>query len=72
MLEKPLDPRVERIMNEIHSDRTAAENALKARRIIQFPLGNSSEAHVEQGDDGFWRILPGPPPETKISVADTL
>jgi hypothetical protein len=59
ILEKPLDPRVDRILHELHSDRTAAENALKARRIIQFPQNDWASARVVQDENGFWRIVPG-------------
>ena len=62
MLEKPLDPRVDRILQEIYADRAAAERALKARRIITFPNDDSGERHVVQDQDGFWRIVPGPAP----------
>jgi hypothetical protein len=53
MLETPLDPRVERILREIYVDRAAAEQALKARRIIIFPSDDSDERHVVQDSDGF-------------------
>lgn len=66
MLEKPLDPRVDRILQEIYADRAAAERALKARRIISFPNDDSGERHVVQDPDGFWRIVPGPAP-TKLN-----
>lgn len=59
ILEKPLDPRVDRILHELHSDRAAAENALKARRIIQFPQSDWAGARVVQDENGFWRIVPG-------------
>jgi hypothetical protein len=66
MLEKPLDPRVDRILQEIYADRAAAERALKAHRIITFPNDDSGERHVVQDGDGFWRIVPGPAP-TKLN-----
>jgi hypothetical protein len=66
MLEKPLDPRVDRILHEIYADRAAAERALQARRIISFPSDDSGERHVVQDADGFWRIIPGPVP-TKLN-----
>jgi hypothetical protein len=66
MLEKPLDPRVDRILQEIYADRAAAERALKARRIISFPNDDSGERHVVQDPDGFWRIVSGPAP-TKLN-----
>lgn len=66
MLEKPLDPRVDRILREIYADRAATEQALKARRIISFPSGDSSERYVVRGEDGFSHIVPGPAP-TKLN-----
>ncbi len=62
ILESPLDPRVDRILQEMYADKAAAERALSARRIIEFPIGDSGERHVIQDKDGFWRIVPGPPP----------
>src|SRR5437899_10818291 len=55
LLEKPLDPRVDRILQEIYADKAAAEAALKARRIIAFPKDASGERHVIQDEHGFWR-----------------
>ena len=72
LLEKPVDPRVDRIMQEIYADRAAAEAALKTRRIIAFPTGDSGERHVIQGADGFWRIIPGPAPTTLSQFFDAL
>jgi hypothetical protein len=66
MLEKPLDPRVDRILQEIYADRAAAVRALKARRIVSFPNDDSGERHVVQDPEGFWRIVPGPAP-TKLN-----
>src|SRR5712691_6572426 len=62
LLQKPIDPRVDRILQEIYDDKAAAERALNARRIIEFPHGDSGERHVTQDEDGFWRIVPGAPP----------
>ena len=62
MLENPIDPRVDRILQEIYADKEAAERALKSRRIIEFPHGDSGERHVIQDEEGFWRIVPGAPP----------
>jgi hypothetical protein len=59
ILEKPIDPRVERIMQELHADKAAAEDALKARRIIKFPGNDWADAHVVQDENGFWRISSG-------------
>jgi hypothetical protein len=68
LLEKPLDPRVDRILQEIYADRAEAERVLKARRIIDFPPGDSRERHVIQDEGGFWRIVPGlaPPKLSKF------
>jgi len=72
LLEKPLDPRVDRILQEIYTDKAAAEAALKARRIIAFPTVDSGERHVVQDEHGFWRILPGPAPTTLSEFFDAL
>lgn len=72
LLEKPVHPRVEKILQEIYADRAAAEAALKARRIIDFPKGDSGERHVIQDNAGFWRIVPGAAPTTLNGVADAL
>jgi hypothetical protein len=72
LLDKPVDPRVDRILQEIYADRAAAEAALKARRIIVFPKGDSGERHVIQDDQGFWRIVPGPAPTTLNEFFDAL
>lgn len=72
LLQKPLDPRVDRILQEIYADRAAAEAALKARRIITFPNIDGGERHVVRGDDGFWRIVPGPAPTTLSEFFDAL
>src|SRR5438128_11704457 len=58
LLQTPVDPRVERILQEIFADRAAAERALKSRRIIEFPLGDPGERRVIQDENGFWRIVP--------------
>jgi hypothetical protein len=72
LLDKPVDPRVDRILQEIYADRAAAEAALKARRIIAFPNIDGGERHVVRGEDGFWRIVPGPPPTTLSEFFDVL
>lgn len=72
LLEKPLDPRVDRILQEIYADKAAAETALKTRRIIAFPKGDSGERHVIQDEHGFWRIVPGPAPTTLNEFFDAL
>src|SRR2546425_7781908 len=61
ILEKPVDSRVERILQGIYADRAAAERALKGRRVIEFPYADSGERRVVQDKDGFWRIVPGEP-----------
>jgi hypothetical protein len=72
LLQTPLDPRVDRILQEIYTDKAAAEAALKARRIITFPTVDSGERHVIQDAQGFWRILPGPAPTTLSEFFDAL
>jgi|ERR1700720_4022195 len=72
LLEKPLDPRVDKILRKIYSNKAEAERALNARRIIDFPHGDSGERHVIQDDDGFWRIVPGPPPQRDAQLFDSL
>jgi len=72
LLEKPLDPRVDRIFDEIYEDRAAAERALNARRIIEFPHGDSGERHVIRDERGFWRIVPGPAPGSLKEFFDAL
>ncbi|PYL87623.1 MAG: hypothetical protein DMF17_02000 [Verrucomicrobia bacterium] len=54
-------------MDEIYEDKAAAERALNARRIIEFPRGDSGERHVIQDERGFWRIVPGPAPTSRCS-----
>ena len=71
ILEKPVDPRVERILHGIYADRAAAERALKSRRVIEFPYADSRERRVVQDKDGLWRIVPGEP-ERPISLSDAL
>ncbi len=72
LLEKPIDPRVDRILQKIYANKAEAERALNARRIIDFPHGDSGERHVIQDEDGFWRIVPGPPPEESAKFLDSL
>ena len=72
LLEKPLDPRVGRILRKIYSNKAEAERALNARRIIDFPHGDSGERHVIQDEHGFWRIVPGPPPQRDAQLFDSL
>ncbi len=72
LLEKPIDPRVDRILQKIYANKAEAERALNARRIIDFPHGDSGERHVIQDEDGFWRIVPGPPPEEGAKFLDSL
>jgi hypothetical protein len=72
ILNKPVDPRVSRILQEIYEDRAAAERALKSRRIIDFPADDSGERHVVQDEQGFWRIVPGPPPVEARKLFDAI
>ena len=72
MLEKPIDPRVDRILQEIYEDKAAAERALNARRIIEFPIGDSGERHVIQDEQGFWRIVPGAAPTSLNEFFDAI
>lgn len=72
LLEKPLDPRVDRILHEIYEDKAAAERTLEARRIIELPHGDSDERHVIQDERGFWRIVPGPAPTSLKESFDAL
>jgi hypothetical protein len=72
ILEKPVDSRVERILQGIYADRAAAERALNDRRVIAFPYADSGERRVIQDKDGFWRILPGEPERKDVSLLDGL
>jgi len=72
ILNRPVDPRVDRILQEIYQDRAAAERALKSRRIIEFPSDDSGERHVVQDEQGFWRIVPGPEPRQAKRFLDAL
>jgi len=59
-------------LDEIYEDKAAAELALNARRIIEFPHGDSGERHVIQDEHGFWRIVPGPAPTSLKEFFDAL
>jgi hypothetical protein len=72
LLEKPVDPRVGRILEEIYADKEAADRALNARRIIDFPHDDSGERHVIQDEEGFWRIVPGAPPPSLNEFFDVI
>ena len=72
LLEKPVDPRVGRILEEIYADKEAADRALNARRIIDFPHDDSGERHVIQDEEGFWRIVPGAPPPSLNEFFDAI
>jgi hypothetical protein len=72
LLEKPFDARVDRILHEIYEDKAAAERALNARRIVEFPQGDPGGRHVIQDEDGFWRIVPGPAPASLEKFSDAL
>jgi len=71
-LEEPIHPRVDRILQEIYADRAAAERALNARRIVQFPNEHSGDRHVIQDERGFWRIVPGAAPTAVHKILDAL
>jgi len=71
ILEKPVDARVDRILEELYADRATAERVLKGRHVIAFPDGTSGEAQVVQDKNGFWRIVPAEP-EERISALDAL
>ena len=71
ILEKPVDARVDRILEDLYSDQATAERVLKGRHVIEFPDGTSGEAQVIQDKNGFWRIVPAAP-EERISALDTL
>ena len=72
LLEKPLDPRVDRILHGIYGDKAAAERTLNFRHIIEFPPSDSGEGHVIQDEHGFWRIVPGPAPTSLKKFSDAL
>jgi hypothetical protein len=72
LLQTPVDPRVERILQEIYADRAAAERALKSRRIIEFPFGDSGERRVIQDEQGFWRIVLVPRESERAQLGDIL
>ena len=75
LLKNPVDPRVDRIlqnMQRIYPDKAAAERALNARHAIDFRHGDSGDRHVVQDKNGFWRIIPGPVPPPKTDVFDAL
>jgi hypothetical protein len=72
LLEQPVDPRAGRTLQDIYDDKAAAELALNARRNIDFPHGDSSEGHVIQDEQGFWRIVPGAPPPSLNEFFDAI
>ena len=59
MLDQPLDPRVDRILQKINDDKVAEERSAKARRIIRFPRDEKQSRVVSESD-------------ADISVADQL
>lgn len=65
ILEKPVDPRVDIILQGIYADKTAAERAMNASR-------DSGKRHVIQDQSGLWRIVPDPAPQESISLLDAL
>ena len=72
ILNRAVDPRVDRILHEIYENRAAAERALNSRRVIDFPVNDSGERHVVQDEQGFWRIVPGPAPFQSERFFDAL
>ena len=65
ILEAPVDPRVDMILQEIYADKTAAENALNTSR-------DSGKRHVIQDQRGLWRIVPDCAPQEPIRFLDAL
>jgi hypothetical protein len=65
ILEEPVDPRVDIILQGIYGDKTAAEQAMNASR-------NSGKRHVIQDQSGLWRIVPDPVPQEPISLLGAL
>jgi hypothetical protein len=43
MLDQPLDPRVDRILQNISDDKIAEERSVKARQVIRFPRNEKQE-----------------------------
>jgi hypothetical protein len=48
MLDQPLDPRVDRILQKINDGKIAEASSAKGPRIIRFPRGDEQS---RQGDD---------------------
>ena len=71
ILETPVNPRVEHILEEIYADRATAERALKERRVIEFPQATLGEPRVVQDKDGSWRIVPATP-ENAVNALEAL
>lgn len=65
ILEKPVDPRVDRILEDVYADKTAAETALNMSR-------DSGKRQVIQDQSGLWRIVPDSAPQEPISLLDAL
>jgi hypothetical protein len=72
ILQQEIDPRVNRILEQIYADQSAAERALNASRIVKFPSPDSGQRHVVQDANGFWRIVPGPSPKSETSLFDAI
>jgi hypothetical protein len=72
LLEKPVDPRVERILREMYANKAAAECALNSQRLRSFSSADIGDRHVVQDQDGFWRIVPGSPPESETQLFDAI
>ena len=72
MLEEPVDPRVDRILEEVYVDKIAAEHALNTNGTADSPNSGSSKRRVVQDKDGLWRIVPGQAPPEPNSLLDAL
>ena len=69
LLQKAVDSRVDRIMQEIYADKAATEKARASGRILNFPHGDSGERIVLQGEQG---IVPGAAPDSRKDLFDSL
>lgn len=67
LLEQPLDPRVARILEELHAIKAAAERGPKPPRIIRFPKDDFLEADAAEDGTGYWRFVQNPPPDVRLA-----
>jgi hypothetical protein len=73
LLETPIDPKLNRmILQRIYAYKAEAERVLNAERISDSPPDDSEERHVIRNEHGFWRIVPGSPPERGAQFLDSL